>query len=187
MTGNPRNQAENDTYNSTYESLLISEAVVEGITYKGQVIAPVTLANFAINSTGDITPTTEVDKVDYYKAVYTGYAKLNQGGTLFINIFSNELKHTGVETLKSGFAAGCKMIDYASADESIKSACTEEIWINSKEGSNNYDKYAIVNVGDTTYCVINFVNTNLTINTTAALVARAYDASGKMLTQVSVS
>lgn len=188
MTGNPRNHADNDTFNTQYSKNLTSTIKVNGITYTGQAISPVTLQDFAINANGQITQTTESDKgVSYYKAVYTGYAKNSiEGGTLFINIYSEQLNHTGSETLNSNFATGCKMIDYASAAENVKTACDGH-WIDNKTGDPNYDKYAIVTVDGTTYCVINFKNTALTINTTATLVARAYDVNGNMLTQVSAS
>lgn len=188
MTGNPRNHADNDTFNTQYSKNLTSTIEVNGITYTGQAISPVTLQDFAINANGQITQTTESDKgVSYYKAVYTGYAKNSiEGGTLFINIYSEQLNHTGSETLNSNFATGCKMIDYASAAENVKTACDGH-WIDNKTGDPNYDKYAIVTVDGTTYCVINFKNTALTINTTATLVARAYDVNGNMLTQVSAS
>lgn len=188
MTGNPRNHADNDTFNTEYSSNLTSTIEVNGITYIGQAISPVTLKDFAINANGQITQTTESDKgVSYYKAVYTGYAKNStEGGTLFINIYSAQCDHTGSGTLDSGFATGCQMIDYASAAENVQAKCDSQ-WINNKTGDPNYDKYAIVTVDGTTYCVINFKNPALTINTTATLVARAYDVNGNMLTQVSAS
>lgn len=188
VTGNPRQQTENDTLNGTHVGNLTSSTEVNGITYTGQAISHVTLQSFAIDSDGKITQTTDNDKgVSYYQAVYTGYAKNSiEGGTLFINIFSKMLSHTGSGTLDSTFKTGCKMIDYASATEGVKTACAEK-WINNTVEDANYDKYAIVTVGETTYCVINFVNTALTIDATATLVARAYDANGNMLTQVSVN
>lgn len=188
VTGNPGKHEASAQLNEEHVLQLTASTVVVDVTYTGTAIAPLVLNDFAISQDGKITQTSDTNAdVSYYRAVYTGYARQSAGigGTLFINVYSEDLQHNGSDVLDSGFKTGCKMIDFAHAADNVKAACANQ-WIEDTENV-NYDKYAIVEVDGITYCVINFTVATLTIDTTATLVARAYDADGNMLTQVSVS
>lgn len=186
VTGNPRNDSANDTFNQGYARYLTGSATIGDVVYTGSVFSPGVLAGFAMDAEGNITQCTDASKeVAYYQAVYTGYAvqSAGSGGTLFINVASDPIKHTGDGELATGFVSGCKIVDFDSASETIRDACVGQ-WAENKNDANNYERYAIVEVEGVTYCVIDFNSNTLSINATATLVARAYDAEGRLLGQV---